>query len=147
MRLHGIGQAQRARAQFIQHGVRNIEDRLARSERFAQQQRQHVLLCPRCQRSKMVTGFMEFARIGALKTDLNAHGKTLLFATNSGIYAPGLRPLGLHVQAGRELVGLNHARSGGNFAMLPNGVFWVGGGRSGILESRAYERRRRINTR
>ncbi|WP_229776773.1 phosphodiester glycosidase family protein [Deinococcus ruber] len=81
-----------------------------------------------------------YGLIGALKSDLAKQGKTLLFATNSGIYAPGLRPLGLHVQAGRELVGLNHARSGGNFALLPNGVFWIKGNRAGVTESRAYER-------
>ncbi len=81
-----------------------------------------------------------YGLIGSLKTDLEAQGRRLLFATNSGIYAPGLRPLGLHVQAGRQQVGLNHARSGGNFALLPNGVFWIKGARAGVTESGAYER-------
>ncbi len=79
-----------------------------------------------------------YGTIGALKSALGAQGKTLLFATNSGIYAPGLRPLGLHVQRGETLVGLNRARSGGNFALLPNGVFWVQGSKAGVSESRAY---------
>jgi uncharacterized protein YigE (DUF2233 family) len=79
-----------------------------------------------------------YGLIGSLKNDLAAQGKALLFATNSGIYTPELRPLGLHVQDGRALVRLNGAKSGGNFALLPNGVFWIQGGRAGVSESRAY---------
>ena len=79
-----------------------------------------------------------YGTVAALESALSAQGKTLLFATNSGIYAPGLRPLGLHIQRGETLVGLNRARSGGNFALLPNGVFWVQGVRAGVSESRAY---------
>ncbi len=71
---------------------------------------------------------------------LSKEGRRLLFATNSGIYAPGLRPLGLHVEGGRTLVPLNQARSGGNFALLPNGVFWVRGQRAGVTETQAYRR-------
>lgn len=67
-------------------------------------------------------------------------GRRVLFATNSGIYAPGPKPLGLHVEKGQSLVGLNNARSGGNFALLPNGVFWVKGTRAGVTESQAYRR-------
>lgn len=67
-------------------------------------------------------------------------GRRVLFATNSGIYAPGLKPLGLHVEGGRTLVPLNNARSGGNFALLPNGVFWVKGAQAGVTETQAYRR-------
>ncbi len=67
-------------------------------------------------------------------------GRRVLFATNSGIYAPGLKPLGLHVEGGRTLVPLNNARSGGNFALLPNGVFWVRGKQAGVTETQAYRR-------
>nr|WP_246581154.1 phosphodiester glycosidase family protein [Deinococcus aestuarii] len=75
-----------------------------------------------------------------VRGQLDREGKRMLFATNSGIYAPGLRPLGLHVEGGRTLVGLNGARSGGNFALLPNGVFWVRGERAGVTETGAYRR-------
>ena len=67
-------------------------------------------------------------------------GRTVLFATNSGIYAPGPRPLGLHVEGGRILVPINNARSGGNFALLPNGVFWLRNGQAGVTETQAYRR-------
>ncbi|UBV42700.1 phosphodiester glycosidase family protein [Deinococcus taeanensis] len=75
-----------------------------------------------------------------LRTRLKKEGAELLFATNSGIYAPGLRPLGLHVEQGRTLVPVNPARSGGNFALLPNGVFWVQGQQAGVQETGAYRR-------
>lgn len=73
-----------------------------------------------------------------LRARLRKEGRTLTFATNSGIYAPGLKPLGLHVERGRTLVPLNMARSGGNFALLPNGVFWVKGTQVGVTETRRY---------
>ncbi|PNY82967.1 phosphodiester glycosidase family protein [Deinococcus koreensis] len=77
-----------------------------------------------------------------LSKRLSKAGHPVLFATNSGIYAPGPKPLGLHIERGQTLVGLNNARSGGNFALLPNGVFWVAGQRAGITETRAYSRLR-----
>ncbi|WP_240741045.1 phosphodiester glycosidase family protein [Deinococcus sp. Arct2-2] len=76
----------------------------------------------------------------AVQKRLAGQGQKMLFATNSGIYAPGPRPLGLHVQSGNTLVGLNNARSGGNFALLPNGVFWVKGTRAGVTETQAFRR-------
>lgn len=72
----------------------------------------------------------------ALKKQLR--GKRLLFATNSGIYAEGPRPLGLHIQGGKTLAKVNRAKSGGNFALLPNGIFWVKGAKAGVAETNAY---------
>lgn len=57
-----------------------------------------------------------------------AQGRTLLFAANAGIYDREFRPLGLHVEDGVALRSLNVTRPGsghGNFAMQPNGVFYV----------------------
>ena len=73
-----------------------------------------------------------------VRSRLAKQGQSVVFATNSGIYAPGLKPLGLHIERGKTLVGLNNARSGGNFALLPNGVFWVSGKRAGVTETQAY---------
>ncbi|GAA5513960.1 hypothetical protein Dcar01_02709 [Deinococcus carri] len=81
-----------------------------------------------------------YRTFGEVMARLGKQGERVLFATNSGIYAPGLEPLGLHVEEGRTLVGLNNARSGGNFALLPNGVFWVKGERAGVTETQAYRR-------
>ena len=82
-----------------------------------------------------------YATFDQLRERLRKEGRTMLFATNSGIYAPGLKPLGLHVESGRTLVPVNNARSGGNFALLPNGVFWIAGNRAGVTETQAYRRR------
>lgn len=76
----------------------------------------------------------------ALRQMLSARGQRLIFATNSGIYTPAYAPLGLHVEAGKTLVPLNRARSGGNFALLPNGVFWLSQRRAAISETKAYFR-------
>ncbi|MCD0161137.1 phosphodiester glycosidase family protein [Deinococcus sp. 6YEL10] len=79
-----------------------------------------------------------YTTFSQLRARLRKEGRSLSFATNSGIYAPGLKPLGLHVENGRTLVPLNMASRGGNFALLPNGVFWVKGTRAGVTETRRY---------
>ena len=73
-----------------------------------------------------------------LRERLRKEGVRALFLTNSGIYAPGYKPLGLHIENGKELVPLNFARSGGNFALVPNGVFWVDGEKAGVTETGEY---------
>ena len=79
--------------------------------------------------------YLTFAQ---LRERLRKAGDRALFLTNSGIYAPGYRPLGLHVEGGEELIPPNFARTGGNFALLPNGVFWVKGDQAGISETAEY---------
>lgn len=81
-----------------------------------------------------------YASFSQVQGRLKKTGREMLFATNSGIYAPGLRPLGLHVEGGKTLVGINNARSGGNFALLPNGIFWIRGKQAGVMETGAYRR-------
>ncbi|MEO6076351.1 MAG: phosphodiester glycosidase family protein, partial [Dokdonella sp.] len=74
--------------------------------------------------------------IQQLRDGSAASGRRLLFATNAGIYDKSLRPLGLHVQAGKTLRNLNNVtgnEGSGNFAIQPNGVFWVDArGRAGV---------------
>lgn len=69
-----------------------------------------------------------FESMEPLRAAVEAEGKRLLFATNSGIYMDtpqGPRPLGLHIEAAQELVPLNTQPEGyGNFYLQPNGVFW-----------------------
>ncbi len=81
-----------------------------------------------------------FRTFDAVQAEVARQGSAVLFATNSGIYAAGPRPLGLHVEQGRTLTALNNAKSGGNFALLPNGVFWIQGTRAGVTETGAYRR-------
>ena len=70
--------------------------------------------------------------------------KSLLLATNAGIYSREWRPLGLHVENGKTLVKLNRAKgSGGNFSMRPNGVFAVTtAGRAVVKETEDFARSR-----
>jgi uncharacterized protein YigE (DUF2233 family) len=70
-----------------------------------------------------------------------AQKKTLLLATNSGIFAPGFTPLGLHVESGKTLVKLNRWHGGGNFFLKPNGVFFVdSSGRAGVSETEEFNK-------
>lgn len=77
-----------------------------------------------------------YASLPNLARDPSASG--LVMATNAGMYDPDLRPVGLYVEDGRELKGINRANGPGNFHLKPNGVFFVAGGRAGILETSAY---------
>ena len=65
-------------------------------------------------------------------------GKTLVFATNAGIYAKDRTPLGFHVAQGETLRPLNKDAGGGNFFMKPNGVFFLGERGAAILETNQY---------
>src|SRR4029079_3027569 len=73
--------------------------------------------------------------------DLKAKGKSLQFAMNGGMYRDDFRPVGLYIENGRELTPANTATRTGapseipNFFKKPNGVFYVGDGEAGILET------------
>ena len=79
------------------------------------------------------------AGIDGLREWGRRRGRTLLFAANAGIYDRQFRPLGLHVEDGATLRPLNNAPTGvgrGNFALPPNGVFYVDThGRAGVATS------------
>jgi uncharacterized protein YigE (DUF2233 family) len=82
-----------------------------------------------------------YAYLSALPRTLDAHAP-LLFATNAGMFDPSLKPVGLYVENGRELVGANTRSGHGNFHMKPNGVFFMGEDTAGVLETGAFLRRR-----
>ncbi|MBV9774325.1 MAG: phosphodiester glycosidase family protein [Gemmatimonadetes bacterium] len=67
-------------------------------------------------------------------------GRRLLFATNAGMFSPAYQPVGLYVERGRELRPLELGSGTGNFYLRPNGVFYVGAGRAGILPSEVFAR-------
>ena len=60
---------------------------------------------------------------------------TLAFAMNGGMYDGEGAPVGLYVEDGRELKGVNQANSPGNFHMKPNGVFYIAGRTAGVSET------------
>ncbi|MFD1883760.1 phosphodiester glycosidase family protein [Paracoccus pacificus] len=66
-------------------------------------------------------------------------GRALAFAMNAGMYHEDRSPVGLMAVDGTEISPLVTAGGGGNFGMLPNGVFCTGGKRPfQVIESRAF---------
>ena len=66
----------------------------------------------------------------------------LLFATNAGMFDPALKPVGLYVEQGRELVHANTRSGYGNFHMKPNGVFYISGDKAAVAETQAFLKQR-----
>lgn len=85
-----------------------------------------------------------YRTFGALGEALEREGKSLRFAMNGGMYRPDLRPVGLYVESGKELAPANTKTVAGtpgqipNFYKKPNGVFYIGDGEAGILETRRF---------
>ena len=52
-------------------------------------------------------------------------GKKLLFAMNGGMYQTDFSPLGLYIENGVKLKGLNTRSGKGNFYLKPNGVLYL----------------------
>ena len=83
-----------------------------------------------------------YAYLSALPRALEGEAGRLLFATNAGMFDPALKPVGLYVEQGRELVHVNTRSGYGNFHMKPNGVFYISGDRAAVAETRAFLRQR-----
>ena len=89
-----------------------------------------------------------FGTFGALADALKAEGRALAFAMNGGMYKDDLSPVGLHIENGQELTKADtttvHGRPSQipNFYKKPNGVFYVGKGRAGVLETGTFLARR-----
>jgi uncharacterized protein YigE (DUF2233 family) len=76
-----------------------------------------------------------FERLGQ---ELGGNSQHLVFAMNAGMFDTSLRPIGLYVEGGRQLRKLNRQNGSGNFALKPNGVFYVAGSKAGVMESEAF---------
>jgi uncharacterized protein YigE (DUF2233 family) len=83
-----------------------------------------------------------YAYLNALPQSLDKGPGRLIFATNAGMFDPGFKPVGLYVENGQELVRASTRSGWGNFHMKPNGVFFVAGDRTGVLETGAYLKQR-----
>ncbi len=77
--------------------------------------------------------------IGALDTVLKNASLKRLAATNAGIYQPSFAPGGLHIEDGVALQKLNLREGGGNFHLMPNGVFYVDRSGAHVVDSKAYK--------
>ena len=83
-----------------------------------------------------------YAYLSALPRVSEGDAGRLLFATNAGMFDPALKPVGLYVEQGRELVHVNTASGYGNFHMKPNGVFYISADRAAVAETRAFLKQR-----
>jgi len=85
-----------------------------------------------------------YRTFSALAADLEGKGRSLQFAMNGGMYQGDFRPVGLYIENGRELIPANTAMLTGipsqipNFYKKPNGVFYIGDGEVGILETERF---------
>jgi uncharacterized protein YigE (DUF2233 family) len=64
-------------------------------------------------------------RLDRLKQMLDTGAQTVAFATNAGMYDDAGKPIGYYVEKGERIKTLNRNKGGGNFHLLPNGVFYV----------------------
>jgi uncharacterized protein YigE (DUF2233 family) len=84
-----------------------------------------------------------FGGFDRLEKWLIDRNERLLFAMNAGIYDTAYHPLGLHIENGKIVQELNlrsgndgdKVADGGNFYLLPNGVFQVENGAASVVES------------
>jgi uncharacterized protein YigE (DUF2233 family) len=85
-----------------------------------------------------------YRTFSALAAELTDDGEALGFAINGGMYDEDLAPVGLLTIAGKELHPVNRKdaprrqRPVPNFYKKPNGVFFLAGGRAGILDTDAF---------
>jgi uncharacterized protein YigE (DUF2233 family) len=73
-----------------------------------------------------------------LSRDLQQEGEYLEFAMNGGMYEADLSSVGLLITDGVERKPIDRGKSWGNFYLKPNGVFFLQGGRAGVMETEAY---------
>lgn len=81
-----------------------------------------------------------YATLSALPKLDAATKKPLLFALNAGMFHADLQPVGLHIEGGRQIKRASTTNGPGNFHLKPNGIFYLAGGRAGVLETGAYLR-------
>ena len=82
-----------------------------------------------------------FGQFDRLSNYIASKGGSLVFAMNAGMYHEDRRPVGLYVEEEQSEMGLVKNAGPGNFGMLPNGVFWIDGGKAGVTETLAYAER------
>ena len=83
-----------------------------------------------------------YAYLSALPRDLENGRGRLLFATNAGMFDSKLKPVGLYVEQGQELVRASTKPGKGNFHMKPNGIFYISAGNAAVAETQAFLKQR-----
>lgn len=87
-----------------------------------------------------------FRTFSVLADHLEAQNRTLAFAMNGGMYQDDLSPVGLLVVEGTRHRAANTVEVTGevvpNFYKKPNGVFFISGGKAGVLETGEFLKQR-----
>ena len=81
-----------------------------------------------------------YRSFGAIETALGPRARDVAFAMNAGMFDELGRPIGLYIEGGREVHRINLREGGGNFHLLPNGVFLVRqSGKAEVVSSGSYK--------
>ena len=80
-----------------------------------------------------------YSSIHTLREVLQAQGRELIFAVNGGIFSKQFTPLGLYIENGRRYYQLTRGDGGGNFFLLPNGVFYITEQGARVVETKDYQ--------
>ncbi|WP_185829205.1 phosphodiester glycosidase family protein [Sphingomonas ginkgonis] len=76
----------------------------------------------------------------ALEQALGAQAERVAFAMNAGMFGHANEPIGLYVEDHRTLAELNRRKGGGNFHVMPNGVFLVrDDGKAAVVTSAEFQ--------
>jgi uncharacterized protein YigE (DUF2233 family) len=74
-----------------------------------------------------------------LEARLGRRAAQVAFAMNAGMYDEDGRPIGLAIVEGRQVRAINRRKGGGNFHLMPNGVFQIHrDGRAEVLTSEQW---------
>lgn len=89
------------------------------------------------------TNFLDFK---TLKQHIEKENKTLVFATNGGMFNKQLKPQGLYVENGITITKIDTLSKGyGNFYLQPNGVFYITQNKQAtICETKDYKNIKQI---
>ena len=79
-------------------------------------------------------------RLAELEASLGPRANRVAFAMNAGMYNEDGRPIGLAIVDGKQKRAINRRKGGGNFHLMPNGVFQVHeDGRSEVVTSEKWK--------
>ena len=78
-------------------------------------------------------------RLAELESKLGSRAANVSFAMNAGMYDEEGRPIGLAIVEGKQKRAINRRMGGGNFHLMPNGVFQVHkDGRAEVVTSQKW---------